>query len=145
MRNGQILVYPFSCVHCTSPMFLFLFVQHRHHRDAVGTNWGSLGLLATFTMGESPLKLTSIIACTRGFHSRELKLQKQGRCVMFILLANFRKACLKRFCHCACVMANSLFTRFPAFTALLPCSTLCSYDIHSTDTHSALTGAICEC
>ena len=55
MRNGQILVYPFSCVHCTSPMFLFLFVQHRHHRDAFGTNWGSLGLLATFTMGESPL------------------------------------------------------------------------------------------
>ena len=78
-------------------MFLFLFVQHRHHRDAFGTNWGSLELLATFTMGESPLKLTSIIACTRGFHSRELKLQKQGRCVMFILLANFRKACLKRF------------------------------------------------
>ena len=97
MSNAQILVYAFSCVDCTSPMFLFLFLQHPHHRDAFGANSGSLGLLGTFRVGESPLKLTCIIRCTPGFYSTEFKLQKQGRTVMFILLANFGKAWLKRF------------------------------------------------
>ena len=54
-------------------------------------------VLATFRMGESPLKLTCINACTPGFHSTELKLQKQGLSVMLILVAKFGKAGLKRF------------------------------------------------
>lgn len=70
---------------------LWLFLQHLHDRDSFLTNWGPLGLLATVSMGESPLKLTCIIACTRVFHSTGLKLQKQRLTVIFIALVNFRK------------------------------------------------------
>ena len=96
MPNGQFLVYAFSCVDCTSPIFLFLFLQYPHHRNVFGANWRYLGVLATLSLGESPLKLTCIIACIPGYHLTELKLQKRGLAVMLIPVAKFGKAWLKR-------------------------------------------------
>ena len=91
MRNGQFLVYAFSCVDCTSAMLHSLFLRYPHHRDAFGANWCYLGVLATFTLVESPLKLSWFIACTPGFHSTDLKFQKRGVTTMSILVANLSK------------------------------------------------------
>ena len=91
------IFYGFSCVGCTSAMFLFLFLRYPHHRDAFRANWRYLGVVATFTLGESPLKMTCIIACTPGFHSPDLKLQKRGVATMPILVAKSQQALVKCF------------------------------------------------
>ena len=73
------------------------FLRYPHHRDAFGANWCYLGVLATFTLVESPLKLTWFIACTPGFHSTDLKLQKRGVTTMLIRVAKPQQAWVKRF------------------------------------------------
>ena len=81
----------------TFAILVLLLRQYYRKRDVLWANWTYMWVLATFRMGESPLKLTCINACTPGFHSTELKLQKQGLSVMLILVAKFGKAGLKRF------------------------------------------------
>ena len=97
MRNGQFLVYAFSCVHCTSAMFYFMFLWYPQHRHPFGANWCYLRVLATFTLVESPLKSTCIIACTPGFHSMDFTLQKRGVPTMLILVAKPQQPSLNRF------------------------------------------------
>ena len=63
----------------------------------MGPKWTYISVLATFTMGDSPLKMTCIIPCTSGFHSADFKLHKEGVSVMLILVAKFGKARFKRF------------------------------------------------
>ena len=74
-----------------------LFRQYFDKRDGLQGNWSYLSILATFRMGESPLKWTCIFVCTPGFHSMDLKLHRQGGSVMFIVVVNFRLGCMKRF------------------------------------------------
>ena len=81
----------------SSGMSHLLFLQYFHKRDGLQGNWCYLSILPTFRMGESPLNLTCIFVCTPGFHCRDLKLQRQGGSVMFILVLNFRQGCMKRF------------------------------------------------
>ena len=81
----------------SSGMSHLLFLQYFHKRDGLQGNWCYLSILPTFRMGESPLNWTCIFVCTPGFHCRDLKLQRQGGSVMFILVLNFRQGCMKRF------------------------------------------------
>lgn len=78
-------------------MLYFMLLRSPHHGHPFGGNSCYLRVLATFTLVDSPLKWTCIIACPPGFHSMDLKLQKWGVCSMAILVVKPQQPWLKRF------------------------------------------------
>ena len=81
----------------SSAILLLLLRQYYHKRGVSWANWSYMWVLATYRMSESPHKMTCIIACTPGFHSTDLKLQKRGVATMPILVAKRQEASVKRF------------------------------------------------
>ena len=67
-------------------MLYFTFPLYGQHRHPFWANWCNWEVLATVILAESPLKYTSISACTVAFHSIDLKLQKRGIRTMVILV-----------------------------------------------------------